>query len=131
MEAAFKAELSEEEMDAFVAAFFAPSQTDIPDTFKTDMRRTDGQARQVMGGSIAPGGYKDEVEVVANLSLPLAILHGEQEQLINGSYIDGLTMPTLWRGAVQRIPKAGHAPQWEQPAQFNALLEAFIKETAQ
>jgi pimeloyl-ACP methyl ester carboxylesterase len=131
MESAFKAELTEEEMDAFVAAFFAPSQTDIPDTFKTDMRRTDGQARQVMGGSIAPGGYKDEVEVVANLSLPLAILHGEQEQLINGSYIDGLTMPTLWRGAVQRIPKAGHAPQWEQPAQFNALLEAFIKETAQ
>jgi len=130
MGAAFKAELTKEEMDAFVAAFFKPDVTDIPDSFKTDVRRTDGRARQVMGSSIGPGGYKDELEVVANLSVPLAILHGEQEQLVNLSYISGLTMPTLWRGAVQIIPQAGHAPHWEQPQRFNTLLEAFIEETA-
>lgn len=129
MGAAFKAELTEGEMDAFVLAFFKPDVTDIPKSFKTDIRHTDGRARQVMGSSIGPGGYKDEIEVVANLSVPLAILHGEQEQLVNGSYISGLTMPTLWRGAVQIIPEAGHAPHWEQPERFNTLLETFIEET--
>jgi len=50
--------------------------------------------------------------------------------MVNVSYISSLTMPTLWRGAVQIIPKAGHAPHWEQPERFNTLLEAFIEETA-
>ncbi|MCS6828489.1 MAG: hypothetical protein NZ553_17880 [Caldilinea sp.] len=39
-------------------------------------------------------------------------------------------MPTLWRGAVQVIPGAGHAPQWETPEVFNALLGAFLADCA-
>jgi pimeloyl-ACP methyl ester carboxylesterase len=50
--------------------------------------------------------------------------------LVSLDYIKGLTMPTLWRGAPQVITDAGHAPQWEQPEQFNALLEALLLETA-
>jgi pimeloyl-ACP methyl ester carboxylesterase len=37
-------------------------------------------------------------------------------------------MPTLWRGAVQSIPDAGHIPQWEQAETFNALLGAFVND---
>lgn len=128
MAAAFKAELTEAEMDDFVAAFFKTGTREIPEFFKSDIRRTDGRARAELGGSIRPGGYRDEIEVVGHLTVPLAIVHGEQEQLVNGSYFRALTMPTLWRGAVQVVPDAGHAPQWEQPEQFNALLEAFIQE---
>lgn len=56
------------------------------------------------------------------------MLHGAQEQLINGGYFDTLTMPTLWRGNVQVIADAGHLPQWEQPERFDALLDAFVGE---
>jgi hypothetical protein len=28
------------------------------------------------------------------------------------------------------IPYAGHAPQWETPKAFDALIEAFVVETA-
>ncbi len=129
MNSTFKADLSEDEMNAFAAAFFAPG-ADVPGSLKADIRRTDGRARETLGGSIRPGGYADEIEIVAKLSAPLAILHGEQEQLINASYISGLNMPTLWRGAIQTIPNAGHAPHWEQAEQFNALLEAFIDESS-
>lgn len=38
----------------------------------------------------------------------------------------GLAMPTLWRGAVQELTGAGHAPQWETPDEFDALLGAFV-----
>jgi pimeloyl-ACP methyl ester carboxylesterase len=27
------------------------------------------------------------------------------------------------------IPDAGHTPQWETPEVFDALIEAFVKET--
>ena len=75
------------------------------------------------------GRYRDEVAVVRNLKAPLAVLHGTDEQRINGAYIASLAMPTLWRGAIQKITGAGHAPQWETPETFDALLEAFVEET--
>ncbi|MFQ5614421.1 MAG: alpha/beta fold hydrolase [Anaerolineae bacterium] len=128
MGAAFNPDLSEEEMAAFVGAFLKPG-AEAADFFYEDIRRTDGQARALLGASLNAGSYKDEIEVVANLSTPLAILHGEHEQLINGDYFDSLTMPTLWRGAVQVIPEAGHAPHWEQPDRFNALLVDFLGDT--
>jgi pimeloyl-ACP methyl ester carboxylesterase len=42
------------------------------------------------------------------------------------AYLRGVAMPTLWRGEVQVIPGAGHAPQWEQSQTFNALLNEFV-----
>lgn len=126
MAASFKADLTEAEMDAYVSAFFKPGTTNIPPIFKADIHRTDGQARAQLGSSIRPDGYRDEVEVVANLTKPLAILHGAHEQLVNVAYMQALPMPTLWRNEIQLVENAGHAPHWEEPAQFNALLEAFI-----
>lgn len=127
---AMEADLTEEEIARFAAAFFRPDVTDVPEFFGADVRRTDGQARQILADSVVLGDYRDEIEVVTNLSVPLAVLHGEQDQIVYESYISALTMPTLWRGAVQIIPCAGHAPHWEQPDRFNALLKAFVEETA-
>lgn len=128
MGAAFNPQLSEAEMQGFVQAFFAPGYVVSDDRFMDDIRRADGRARAAIAASIRPGGYKDEVDVVKNLRVPLAVVHGGQEQLINGAYFDGLTMPTLWRGAVQVIPAAGHAPHWETPSAFNAVLGDFLAE---
>jgi pimeloyl-ACP methyl ester carboxylesterase len=65
-----------------------------------------------------------------DLKAPLAVLHGADDELINARYFASLAMPTLWRGAVQTISGAGHAPQWETPEAFDALIEAFIAKTA-
>lgn len=126
MAAAFQPSLTDAEADGFALACLKPGATEIPEAFKEDIRRTDGQARAGLAASIRPNGYLDEVIAVAQMTAPLAIVHGEQEQLVNAAYIQSLTMPTLWRGAIQMVPDAGHTTNWEQPEQFNALLEAFI-----
>jgi pimeloyl-ACP methyl ester carboxylesterase len=126
MAAAFNPQLTEAEMRGFVDAFFAPGYTTPDDRFMTDIRRSDGRARAAIAASIRPGGYKDEVQVTANLRVPLAVVHGAQEQLVSGAYFDAVPMPTLWRGAVQVIAGAGHAPHWETPDAFNALLADFL-----
>lgn len=125
MGAAFHATPSEEEMRAFIDAFFAPDYPDAPAFYLEDARRADDRARPAVAASIRPDGYQDEVEIVRNLRIPLAVVQGEQEQLVGLAYLEGLEMPTLWRGQVQVIRDAGHAPQWEQPALFNSLLAAF------
>ena len=114
---------------AYVASFFRAGFADVPPFFLEDALRADGRARGGVSASIAPGGYRDEAVVVRDLKAPLAVLHGADEQLVNGADFASLTMPTLWRGAVQTIPGAGHAPQWETPQAFDALLAAFIEET--
>ncbi len=116
--------------EAYVASFFAPGFDDIPAFFLEDALRTDGRARAGVSASTRRGAYRDETVVVRELEAPLAVVHGAEDQLVNGAYFATLTMPTLWRGAVQTIPGAGHAPQWETPEAFDALVAAFLEETA-
>ena len=125
----FQERIDRGQAKAFVASLFRPGFADVPAFFLQDALRTDGRARSRLGASIAPGGYRDEVAVVRDLKAPLAVLHGGEEQLINGTYFASLAMPTLWRGAVQTIRGAGHAPQWETPTR-RCAVEAFIAETA-
>jgi pimeloyl-ACP methyl ester carboxylesterase len=126
MGSTFRADLTSEEMDAYAAAFFRPGFGRIPESFLADVRATDKRVRSALGASIAPDGYADEAAIVARLDKPLAILQGAEEQLVNPAYFERLTMPTLWRGKVQIVAGAGHAPQWERPLDFNALLESFV-----
>ena len=128
MAAGFSPEVTHEQAEAYAHAFFAPGFADIPASFVEDVLKADGMARAQVYASIDPAVSRDEVKVAAELKQPLAILHGAKETLINGAYFDDLTLPTLWRGAVQTIPTAGHAPQWETPAEFDALIDAFASD---
>lgn len=137
MSAAFKAVLSEEEAKAFATAFLAPDSSIDIAPFVAAILATDGNARAGLAASIAAStgasgeqgqNHQDEVDIVRHMKQPLAILHGQEDQLVNREYIVALHIPTLWRGAVQVIPGAGHTPQQEQPLAFNTLLEAFVAE---
>jgi pimeloyl-ACP methyl ester carboxylesterase len=93
-----------------------------------DILATDGAARAGVGASLAEGRFTDEVQIVASLDRPLAVLHGAREQLVNLDYLRTLTLPTLWRGEVQLVEHAGHAVQEETPRQLADLLTAFVSD---
>jgi pimeloyl-ACP methyl ester carboxylesterase len=130
MKFAFQEIIGRGEASVYLAAFFRPGFADIARFFLDDILRTDGRARSGLAANAANGGYRDEVAVVRDLKVPLAVLHGADERLVNGRYFASLVMPTLWRGGVQTIAGAGHTPQWETPAAFDALVEAFVADTA-
>ena len=126
MATSFAPAVSPDEARAYAAAFTAPRSVVDLDGFVADILRTDGAARAGLGASLAEGRYADEVAVVAALPKPLAILHGEGEQLVSLDYLRTLSIPALWRHQVQLISGAGHAPHQETPAAFTALLHDFI-----
>lgn len=122
----FSASVSADDARAYAASFVAPG-SDFPlDGFVTDILRTDGAARTGLFASIAAGQVADEVGIAGTLGRPLAILHGDGEQLVSLAYLQQLAIPSLWRGAVQIVPGAGHAPHQEAPEEFTGLLEQFI-----
>jgi pimeloyl-ACP methyl ester carboxylesterase len=122
----FTAAVSADEARAYAASATAAGSDLSLDEVVADVLRTDGEARAGLLTSIAAGRFADQVAIAGSLRQPLAILHGEGEQFVRLDYVRKLTIPTLWRGAVQVIPGAGHSPQQETPEAFTALLEQFI-----
>jgi pimeloyl-ACP methyl ester carboxylesterase len=130
MNVGFTASVGPTEARAFAASFTAPRSAQSLDEFVADILRTDGEARAGMFASIGEGRFADEVAIAGALRQPLAILQGEGEQLVNLDYLRQLTIPSLWRGRVQLIPGAGHAPHQETPEKFAGLLDEFIADLA-
>lgn len=101
---------------------------EIPQFFIDDFNSTDPNARKFLMRNTAKNNFKDEIDIVSDLKIPLAIIHGAHDKSINLDYIKKIQMPSLWKNEVQIIKDAGHSPQWETPDEFNSILEEFVKE---
>jgi|SRR5580658_4630134 pimeloyl-ACP methyl ester carboxylesterase len=126
MNTGFTADVSPDEALAYARSFSGPGSALVMDEFTADIARTDGAARTGLLASVGEGRFADQVAIAASIGRPLAILHGQGEQLVSLSYLRRLKIPGLWRGGVQVIAGAGHALHQEQPGELASLLEQFI-----
>jgi pimeloyl-ACP methyl ester carboxylesterase len=92
--------------------------------------RTDGRARKFMFDSLTAGRALDEIDIVANSTIPIAILNGAEEPFVNLTYLNGLAYSNLWEGLLFVAPGVGHACFWEAPQIFNPLFARFVSESA-
>ncbi len=100
----------------------------IPSFVKPDFERTDGNMRQALAESVATLNYFDEVVAAKELIIPIAIITGKDEMMINNDYYASLDIPKLWQNKVQVVEKSAHCPQWENSEMFNTILKNFRKE---
>ena len=99
--------------------------------FINAVRRADGIARKYMIEAVLRGEGSDQKRTAETSSIPLAIVNGENDAVINLDYIDSLALANVWEAEPIRIPGAGHGLHWEQAAKFNSLLlrfEDFVNE---
>src|SRR3984957_19846230 len=101
MKVTFQKRVDGAEASNYVAAFFRPGFPDVPPFFLDDVLRTDGRARSNLGASVQRGEARDECKVARDLKVPIAVLHGGEEQLVNGGYSGAVPVPPLWRGGGQ------------------------------
>ncbi len=120
---AFKGDLSDEEKEVFVAAAYNGGE--MPPFGINDISRGDGSFRSHFGASIAAGIYADEAKFVANSSIPIAVVYGAEEKLLNVDFLKELTFKNLWRDEAL-IVAGGHAPFWSAPEDFNRVLLDFL-----
>ncbi|KZM25736.1 uncharacterized protein EKO05_0006050 [Ascochyta rabiei] len=96
------------------------------DWMRKDAIRTDGRARMMMFKAFVEGRGVNQVQVVEGEDVLTAVINGAEEPFINLDYIDGLNWKKLWRGECVRLEGKKHAPFWEDPKGFEALLLEFL-----
>jgi pimeloyl-ACP methyl ester carboxylesterase len=95
-----------------------------------DARNTDPRARMIMAERFleTDKGGVDQVQVVENTDVLIAVVNGAQEQFVNLDYLDGIKWKRLWRGECLRLEGLHHAPFWEDPKAFEKVLVEFVED---
>ena len=92
-------------------------------------KRADGRFRRLMFESLAAGRALDEVALVREGRVPLAVVNGSEDAFVNLDYIAGLPYGQLWDGKTQVLPGLGHAPFLQGPDVFNPIFARFLSST--
>ncbi|WP_310632228.1 alpha/beta hydrolase [Paraburkholderia sp.] len=121
--AAGRKTLSDADIDGFMQAIFG----EPPEPFLRDaMIRSDGRFREHLFQAMRADDYADQRVLVKNSAVPIAVLNGADDKIINLDYLDRVAFRNLWEARCHRLPDAGHAPFWQQAARFDSVLERFL-----
>jgi pimeloyl-ACP methyl ester carboxylesterase len=89
--------------------------------------RTDGRARARMFQHLMSGALPDQRAFVDSTTIPIAIVNGADDPVVDVSYLKGLDCPSLWYKRCHFVRDGGHAPFLRQPKAFNRLLARFLR----
>lgn len=119
--------LSEPEQDLLAAGVYGKAVTPA---LRRAIARTDGRARSHVFATIFNGATADQQALAQNTTVPLAIVNGAEDPIVNLNYVNGLTYASLWEKHCFVLRGEGHAPFLTSPHIFNPILGRFLKDTA-
>jgi pimeloyl-ACP methyl ester carboxylesterase len=123
---AFKPDLTGEETHLLAESYLSPNNPNLPKV-KAAIQQADPLVRAFIGKSIATELYNDETAILKNTHVPVAILHGQNDSMVNKHYLDQLDVPGLWKKEVQEIKNASHCAFIDNSNEFNRLLADFAR----
>lgn len=121
-------DLTEEEVRTFAEGVYGPANNE---TFVDAVRRTDGRARKYLFATVFDGRTADQQALAEASSMPIAIVNGENDPIINVDYINSLTYASLWENHCFVMRGEGHVPFLTNPEGFNKILGRFLNDMAQ
>tara|TARA_R110000868_G_scaffold223053_1_gene474840 strand:+ start:230 stop:832 length:603 start_codon:yes stop_codon:yes gene_type:complete len=119
----FKKNLTTDEME--VLANFISSNKDLT-VIKTAIEQSDPNFRKDMGFAVAKGELLDEIEILTKTKIPIALVQGESDDLVNRNYLESLKLDSFWKNRINYIKNAGHSPHFENSNSFNELILEFV-----
>lgn len=122
----FKGALEKNEMDELTSAMIA-EKGEARDFILSDIIKTDPPVRDNIGKSIMECDFGgDEIQILKQLQIPISVVHGLRDTIVNLDYIKKVSFKNLWENEIKIIPNAGHCPQLENAKEFNTLLGRFL-----
>jgi len=121
-------ELTEDEVMAFADGVFGNANSD---EFVNAVRRTDGRTRKFLFATVFDGRTADQQTLAEQSEVPIAIVNGENDPIINVDYINSLTYASLWEKHCFVMRGEGHVPFLTNPEGFNKILGRFLNDMAE
>ncbi len=122
LESTMQVRFSDFEAEAFAELAGVAGDEDL----NAAILRADGRARVAVLRDALAGGASDARAIVGTMRIPLAIVDGAEDPIVERAYVDGLAYSTLWEGRTHVIPGVGHAPFREIAPLFNSILARFL-----
>lgn len=126
IELIYKEDWTVKEEDEFVNSMFMPGSELDKTVVLNSVRKADPKVRSVLAQSLAEGKMKNELDLLKTIDVPLALIHGKEDQYINSAYLEELSIDK-WEDKVHYINNAGHFCFYENPSEFNSLLSSFAE----
>lgn len=94
--------------------------------FLADYYAVKGNFRSSLYATIAAGVYSDEIELLQKINIPVCVVFGKGEKVVNTDYLDNAPI-NLWNREIYKIPGASHLVNIDAAESFNELLAKFSK----
>ncbi|MBW4542076.1 MAG: alpha/beta hydrolase [Myxacorys chilensis ATA2-1-KO14] len=120
-----KQDLFEAEINAFVEGIIGKSAEPF---LRDAVARADGGFRKRLFESARAGEGVNQRLIVESSPVPLAVVNGGADRLVNLDYFDTIAYANLWEGRCHRLSGLGHAPFWEAQEEFTPVLERFLRD---
>ena len=124
----FKPDLTDEEKRMLAAGFLAEIHPELDSVIEA-ISNADPLVRSYIGKSITDDKSSDETAIIKNKGkeIKIALLAGENDKLINLSYIESLSLP-LWKDTPLILKNGSHSAFIDLPLDFNALIASFLED---
>lgn len=122
-----KPEFTAEDVEIFAVATCGQP---VDPVLRQAIVRTDGRARGMMFASLFAGQASDQRKLAENSPVPIAVVNGTDDPLVNLAYVNGLSYRNLWDNHCYVLRGAGHASFLQAPEAFNAIVTRFLGEMA-
>lgn len=100
---------------------------DVADELKEIMRGATPEG--IVAALTAMRDRPDSTESLADLHMPVLIIHGKDDQIIPPAEAEAIAK-AIPNNALYLIDEAGHLPNLEQPEEFNRIVEKYLAKLA-
>lgn len=119
---------TEEQLEPYLnLVVFNKEDKSAREKYKQTFLSTDGKVRSILGATLSKGEWSDEVENITKANIPVALVYGKQEEIMQPGYLQDVQLPK-WRDKIILIDNAGHSVQIDRPKELTALIADFAND---
>ena len=124
----FKAEASDAEILDFCRnAVYREEKVPV---LARSFRETDPRFREQVGFELdrhfGAKTFKSEIGLLEESAMPVCLIHGAEEKVVNADYLSSLATLNLFQNRVHLISDAGHCTPFEAPEEYSRVLADFV-----
>ena len=106
--------------------FYLRNMPDL-EKFRSDFENTKTPFRSTLMKKASEGAVRDEIECLKKTNLPVLIIFGKEDKVVNTGYLDTITFAT-WQNTIYKLEGAGHFVHIDQAEMCNQLISDYATE---